>query len=95
MGRITGEQVEPEGREGLLMRLVYMILIGIMLSFAGTALHGDGAGFSSFSCLSTAAHRNERLAELGTDLGIWNGQGRPLPDGGERRETLAPWTELD
>lgn len=93
MGRITGEQVEPEAREGLLMRLVYMILIGIMLSFAGTALTVM-ALVQFILILINRGEPNERLAELGTDLGIWMAKAA-------RYQTAAsdvkpwPWTELD
>ena len=93
MGRVTGEQDEPEERENLVFRLVYMILIGIMLSFAGTVL-GVLAVIQFVLMLINQGTPNERLAEVGTDLGIWMAKAA-------RYQTAAsevkpwPWTDLD
>jgi len=70
-----------------------MILIGIMLSFAGTALTVMALVQFILMLINRGAP-NERLAELGTDLGIWMAKAA-------RYQTAAsdvkpwPWTELD
>ncbi len=93
MGRITGEQPEPQARENIVLRLVYMILIAIMLSFAGTVL-GVLTVIQFVLMLLDKGQPNPRLADLGTDLGIWMAKAA-------RYQTAAsevkpwPWTELD
>jgi succinate-acetate transporter protein len=92
-GRIHGEQFEPKDEENLLIRLVYMILIAIMISIAQTIL--SVATLIQFVImLINQKEPNERLAEFGTDLGIWVAKAA-------RYQTAAsnvkpwPWTELD
>ncbi|KAA9010714.1 DUF4389 domain-containing protein [Histidinibacterium aquaticum] len=93
MGRTLGDQNEPEERENIVLRVFYMILIGVMLSLAGTAL-GVMAVFQVVMMLLNRGEPNERLADAGTDLGIWMAKAA-------RYQTAAsevkpwPWTELD
>lgn len=93
MGRALGEQVEPEEKENLVFRLVYMILIAIMLSVAGTGL-GMLTVIQFVILVINSGEPNERLADFGTDLGIWMAKAA-------RYQTAAsevkpwPWTELD
>lgn len=91
-GRIHGPQDDP-GKDGLAMRLVYMILIAVMLSLASTVLTALTV-IQFVVMLVSKGEPNERLAEFGTDLGIWIAKAA-------RYQTAAsevkpwPWTELD
>ena len=69
-GRINGPQDEPDAKENLGMRLLYMILIAIMISVAQTVL-GVVTVIQFVVMLINKGEPNERLAEFGTDLGIW------------------------
>jgi len=92
-GRIHGEQFEPEEADGLVQRLIYMILIAIMISLAQTVL-GVVTVIQFIIMLVHNKVPNERLAEFGTDLGIWVAKAA-------RYQTAArnvkpwPWTDLD
>ena len=92
-GRIHGEQIEPTQSENLLLRLVYMILIAVMISIAQTIL-GAATVIQFVIMLINQKQPNERLAEFGTDLGVWLAKAT-------RFQTAAsdvkpwPWTELD
>ena len=92
-GRLHGEQFEPEKADNLLERLVYMILIAIMISVAQTVL-GLMTVVQFVIMLVSNKQPNERLAEFGTDLGIWIAKAA-------RYQTAAsnvkpwPWTDLD
>ena len=90
-GRIHGEQFATEP-DPIGMRLVYMILIAIMISVAQTIL--GIATLIQFVILLISKQPNERLADFGTDLGVWVAKAA-------RYQTAAsnvkpwPWTELD
>ena len=92
-GRIHGEQFEPTEDDSLLMRLIYMILIAIMISFAQTVL-GVVTVIQFIILVINNKQPNELLADFGTDLGIWVAKAA-------RYQTAAsnvkpwPWTELD
>ena len=92
-GRLHGEQHEPAKSDGLLERLLYMILIAIMISVAQTVL-GVMTIVQFVIMLVNNKEPNERLAEFGTDLGVWIAKAA-------RYQTAAsnvkpwPWTELD
>ena len=92
-GRLHGEQFEPEQEENILSRLIYMLLIAVMISFAQTVL--AAATVVQFVIMLVSNKQpNERLAEFGSDLGIWIAKAA-------RFQTAAsdvkpwPWTELD
>jgi hypothetical protein len=92
-GRLHGEQMEPVGSDSLLERLIYMLLIAIMISFAQTVL-GVATVIQFVIMLVNNRQPNERLADFGTDLGVWMAKAA-------RYQTAAsnvkpwPWTELD
>jgi len=92
-GRLHGEQIEPENEENILVRLVYMLLIAVMISLAQTIL-GAVTVLQFVVMLINNKQPNERLADFGTDLGIWMAKAA-------RFQTAAsdvkpwPWTELD
>lgn len=91
-GRIHGEQEAP-AEENLLMRLVHMVLIALMISIAQTVLT-VATVIQFIYMLINEKQPNERLAEFGTDLGVWLAKAA-------RYQTAAsevkpwPWTELD
>jgi hypothetical protein len=93
MGRMTGEQVEPEKPDGMMLRLFHVVIIWFMLSFASTVL--TLVTIIQFVIqLTNGGRPNDRLAEFGTSLGIWMAKAA-------RYQTAAsevkpwPWTELD
>ncbi len=92
-GRLNGDKHEPDKTDSLLERLLYMILIAIMISVAQTVL-GVMTVIQFVIMLVNNKAPNERLAEFGTDLGIWIAKAA-------RYQTAAsnvkpwPWTELD
>ena len=92
-GRLHGEQSEPEQPDTMLLRLVYMLLIAVMVSVAQTVL-GIATVVQFVIMLGNNKQPNERLADFGTDLGIWVAKAA-------RYQTAAsnvkpwPWTELD
>lgn len=90
-GRMRGEQpdVKPDG---IGMRLVHVILIALMLSFAQTVL--TLATVIQFVILLIHKCPNERLAEFGTDLGIWIAKAARYQTGASEVKPW-PWTELD
>ena len=63
---------EPEKpvQEGLLMRLIFMILISIMISFASTVI-GVLAVLQFIIMLVNDKQPNERIAALGTDVAAY------------------------
>ncbi|SHJ54663.1 protein of unknown function [Shimia gijangensis] len=92
-GRLHGEQIEPESEGNMLGRLIYMILIALMINLAQTILVVVTV-IQFVIMLINAKQPNERLADFGTDLGIWIAKAA-------RFQTAAsdvkpwPWTELD
>lgn len=91
-GRIHGDQ--PEARkDGLVQRLIYMVIIWIMLSLAQSVL--TLATIVQFVLmLINGGQPNERLAEFGTDLGIWIAKAARFQTGASEVKPW-PWTELD
>ncbi|MCV6592908.1 MAG: DUF4389 domain-containing protein [Silicimonas sp.] len=91
-GRIHGEQFEPDEADSLVMRLIFMLIIAVMISFAQTVL--GVVTVIQFVIMVISKAPNERLAEFGTDLGVWVAKAA-------RYQTAAsnvkpwPWTELD
>ena len=91
-GRIHGEQPDmPADHMGL--RLLYMILIAVMISIAQTVLT-VATVIQFVIMLVNNRQPNERLADFGTDLGVWIAKAA-------RYQTAAsevkpwPWTDLD
>jgi hypothetical protein len=92
-GRLHGEQFEPHEPDSLPARLVFMVLIAIMISVAQTVL-SLATVVQFVVMLGNHKKPNERLADFGTDLGIWMAKAA-------RYQTAAsnvkpwPWTDLD
>jgi len=91
-GRIHGEQPEV-AREGLALRTVHMVLIWLMLSLAQTVLTLCTVVQLAIMALNRGA-ANPRLAEFGTDLGIWMAKAARFQTGASEVKPW-PWTELD
>jgi len=93
MGRIDGEQPDPGEKDGLVVRLVYMVLIWFMIQIAQTVL-GVATIIQFIIMALNKSEPNERLGDFGTDLGIWMAKAA-------RYQTAAsevkpwPWTDLD
>ena len=91
-GRIHGEQFEPEEKDSIGSRLIFMIIVWIMIQLAQTVL-GVMTVIQFVIMLVNKGEPNERLADFGTDLGIWIAKAA-------RYQTAAsnvkpwPWTEL-
>ena len=75
------------------MRLLYMILIAIMISVAQTVL-GVVTVIQFVVMLINKGEPNERLAEFGTDLGIWIAKAARFQTAASEVKPW-PWTELD
>ena len=92
-GRINGPQDEPEKKDSLILRLVYMLIIWAMLSLAHTIL-GAMTVIQYIILIINGGEPNEQLGDFGTSLGIWIAKAA-------RYQTAAsnvkpwPWTELD
>ncbi len=92
-GRLHGEQIEPEQPDNMLLRFIYMLLIAVMISLAQTVL-GVATVVQFVVMLINEKQPNERLADFGSDLGVWIAKAA-------RFQTAAsdvkpwPWTELD
>lgn len=92
-GRLNGEQIEPDKPDNMLMRLLYMILIAIMISLAQTAL-GVATVVQFVVMLVNNNEPNKRLADFGTDLGIWVAKAARFQTAASNVKPW-PWTELD
>lgn len=92
-GRINGPQIEPDKRDSLVMRLVFMLIIWAMISIAQTVL-GAMTIIQYIILIINKGEPNEQLADFGTSLGIWIAKAA-------RYQTAAsnvkpwPWSELD
>jgi uncharacterized protein YhaN len=92
-GRLHGEQIEPENEDKILLRLVYMLLIAVMISVAQTIL-GVATVVQFVVMLVNNKQPNERLADFGTDLGIWIAKAARFQTAASNVKPW-PWTELD
>ena len=92
-GRLHGEQIEPENEENILVRLVYMLLIAVMISLAQTIL-GAVTVLQFVVMLINNKQPNERIADFGTDLGIWMAKAARFQTAASNVKPW-PWTELD
>ena len=91
-GRITGEQPVAE-KDSLLQRLLFMIIIAFMLSLASTILTAVTV-IQFIVMLASKGDPNERLADFGTDLGIWIAKAARYQVAASEVKPW-PWTDLD
>lgn len=84
---------DDNDHDNMLVRLVFMIIIGVLLYFAQTVLLMITIG-QFIIMLANKRQPNEQLAEMGTTMGVWIAKA-------VRYQTAAsevkpwPWTELD
>ena len=92
-GRMHGPQIEPKHQDGLLVRLIYMILIALMISLAQTVL--NVATVIQFVIMALSGRKpNDRLADFGTGLGIWIAKAARFQTAASEVKPW-PWSELD
>jgi hypothetical protein len=92
-GRLHGEQNEPDRPDGMLMRVIYVILIAMMMSVSQTILGVLTLIQLVIMALNKGAP-NENLANFGTDLGVWMAKAvRYMAAASEVKPW--PWSELD
>ena len=100
MSKLTGdggfslnEAREGKAQENMAIRLLWMVVISVLLSFAQTVLTFVTV-VQFIIVLVSGRQLNERLADFGTTLGIWIAKAA-------RYQTAAsevrpwPWSELD
>ncbi len=92
-GRLHGEQIEPEAGEGMLMRIVYVILIAFMMSVSQTILGVVTIVQLVIMAINKGAP-NENLASFGTDLGVWMAKAVRYMTADSQVKPW-PWTEID
>lgn len=92
-GRLNGEQIEPEKPDNMLLRLLYMLLIAFMISVAQTVL-GVATIVQFIVMLVNNNEPNARLADFGTDLGIWIAKAARFQTAASNVKPW-PWSELD
>ena len=91
-GRIGGEQ-PPAETHPMGLRLLYMVILWVMLSLAQTVLT-IATVVQFVLMLVNNGEPNARLAEFGTDLGIWIAKAARFQTGASEVKPW-PWTELD
>ncbi|PWK60949.1 DUF4389 domain-containing protein [Roseicyclus mahoneyensis] len=91
-GRLNGDQPEAP-RDGMGMRLLYMVIIAIMLSLSQTVLTLLTV-VQFIVMLVNTGERNQRLADFGTDLGIWMAKAARYQSAASDVKPW-PWTDLD
>jgi succinate-acetate transporter protein len=92
-GRVNGEQPSTPDRENLGMRLIHVLLIAFMLSIAQTVLTVLTV-VQFVIMLVNNGDRNARLADFGTDLGIWMAKAARYQSAASNVKPW-PWTDLD
>ena len=92
-GRMHGPQFDPETKDSLGVRLIFMLIIAFMLSLAQSVLFAL-ALIQFILMLLNKGDPNPRLADLGESLGIWIAKSaRYLTAASDVKPW--PWTELD
>ncbi len=92
-GRLHGEQPEPQAGEGMLLRIVYILLIGVMMSVSQTVLWAVTV-IQLVLRLINKGTPNAQLADFGTDLGVWMAKAVRYMTGASEVKPW-PWSELD
>jgi len=84
---------EEPVEENLFARLINVVIIWFMISFAGTVI-GVLTVLQVVIMLINNKQPNERIADLGTDVGIWVAKAVRYQTGASEVKPW-PWTELD
>ena len=89
----TGEIDAETDLENIWVRLLNVVIIAVLLSFASTLL-----GFLTVAqfliMLFNKRQPNEQLAEIGTTMGVWMAKAARYQTGASEVKPW-PWTELD
>ena len=97
-GRLYGDQPDaddaPVARDTLGLRLLYVILIWLMLNVAQTVLRRADARAIRGNAGERWRPERARLADFGTDLGIWVAKAARYQAGASEVKPW-PWSELD
>jgi hypothetical protein len=91
-GRLHGEQPRAAA-EPMPLRIAYMLLIWLMLRVADTILT-LATLVQAILMLAQGGKPNPRIAEFGTDLGVWIAKAARFQTGASEVKPW-PWTELD
>jgi succinate-acetate transporter protein len=91
-GRLNGDQPDAT-RDGMGMRLLYVVIIWVMLSVSQTVLTVITL-VQFVIMLVNNGERNQRLADFGTDLGIWMAKAARYQSAASEVKPW-PWTDLD
>ncbi|KMW58141.1 hypothetical protein AIOL_003112 [Candidatus Rhodobacter oscarellae] len=91
-GRMHGPQEDPERRDTIWMRLLYMVLIAAMLSMAYSVL--GVVTVVQFVMMLINREPNKQLADFGESLGIWMAKAARFQTAASEVKPW-PWTELD
>lgn len=87
------DMVQKDDLEPLWMRLINMVIVWIMLSFASSFL-GLMTIAQFVVMLVNQRKPNEQLAEMGTTLGVWMAKAARYQTGASEVKPW-PWTTLD
>lgn len=90
---MTDYEPEPQDLESLWIRLVSMIVIAVLLSFAYSLL-GLLTVLQFVIMVFNKRQPNEQLAEFGTTMGVWMAKAIRYQTGASEVKPW-PWTELD
>lgn len=89
----TGEIDVETDLENIWVRLLNVVIIAVLMSFASTLL-----GFLTVAqfliMLFNKRQPNEQLAEIGTTMGVWMAKAARYQTGASEVKPW-PWTELD
>lgn len=92
-GRLHGDQFEPDQPESMPMRIVFILIIGVMMSVSQTILGALTLIQLAIMALNKG-ETNENLANFGTDLGVWMAKSvRYMTAASDVKPW--PWSELD
>ena len=91
-GRLTREQPDTP-KESMGLRFLYLVLISIMLSLSHTVL-AVLTVVQFIIMLVNTGEKNQRLANFGTDLGIWMAKAARYQSAASPVKPW-PWTDLD
>jgi len=92
-GRVHGEQPEASEKDHMGWRLLHVLLIAFMLSISQTVLTVLTV-VQFIIMLVNNGERNARLADFGTDLGIWMAKAARYQSAASDVKPW-PWTDLD
>lgn len=87
------ERHDDSDYDNMLVRLIFMIIIAVMISFAQTILGLLTLG-QFVIMLVHQRQPNAQLAEFGTTLGVWIAKAARYQTGASEVKPW-PWTELD